>query len=349
MDPLNGTGAQTTTTVYDYWTGLVTSVTDPNNQTTTTSYINQLLGAVDPFGRPGVVTGPPVNSVVDGVTHTNQQRKVKTTYFDDARQVVAESDLNLSGDYKLKARASCDQLGHVIKAENNEDGAANYSISTENIYVQMGLITLTSNPKRSAAATTDGWTRATRDTLGRVIEVATFSGATQPPNAGTNSNWTGSVTTSYNANQTTVTDQAGKTRSSKTDAAGRLVEVIEAPGALNYVTTYIYDPMNNLRHVNQSGQGRWFSYDSLSRLIRARNPEQNCNSNLPPHTDPFTGGNCWSTAYSYDANGNLASKTDARNITTSYDYDGLNRNTKVNYSDTASTRTSCDNTITPIP
>jgi YD repeat-containing protein len=335
VDPLNGTGAQTTTTVYDYWTGMVTSVTDPNNQTTTTDYTNHRLGAVDPFGRPGVVTAPPVNTVVDGVTYTNQQRKVKTTYFDAARQTVVESDLDLMGDYKLKSRTSHDQLGRVTKTENNENGAANYSVSTENIYAQMGLITLTSSPKRGAAATTDGWTRATRDMLGRAIEVATFSGASQPPNTGTNSNWTGSVTTSYNANQTTVTDQAGQKRRSETDALGRLAKVIEDPGGLSYETSYLYDSLGNLRQVTQGAQTRWFAYDSLSRLIRAKNPEQDVNASPSmSYTDPVTGHNGWSTAYTYDANGNLASKTDARNTTTTYGYDALNRNTKVDYSDT---------------
>src|SRR5499426_1826447 len=69
-----------------------------------------------------------------------------------------------------------------------------------------------------------------------------------------------------------------------------------------YQTDYLYDPLGNLRKVTQGEQVRSFSYDSLSRLIRVRNPEQSCNSNLPPHTDPFTGGSCWATAYSYDSN-----------------------------------------------
>jgi YD repeat-containing protein len=85
--------------------------------------------------------------------------------------------------------------------------------------------------------------------------------------------------------------------------------------------------------VTQGAQTRWFAYDSLSRLIRSKNPEQNTNSSLPPHTDPVTGNGVWAMAYSYDANGNLVSKTDARNITTTYGYDGLNRNTTVSYSD----------------
>jgi hypothetical protein len=45
---------QTTTTAYDYHTGLVTSQTDVNGQVSTIDYTNQLLGTVDPFGRPGV-------------------------------------------------------------------------------------------------------------------------------------------------------------------------------------------------------------------------------------------------------------------------------------------------------
>ena len=92
------------------------------------------------------------------------------------------------------------------------------------------------------------------------------------------------------------------------------------------VTTYFYDPLGKLPLWKSGAQGRWFSYDSLSRLIRARNPEQNCNPTSPPHTDPCPGGYCWSIAYSYDANGNLLRGIDARGIEVKYYYDALNRN-----------------------
>src|SRR5262249_32331639 len=150
----------------------------------------------------------------------------------------------------------------------------NYTVSAQTVYTYVlntGAITLTTNPKRSATATTDGWTRTTRDLLGRVTEVATFAGAAQPPNTGTNSNWTGSVTSSYNANQTTVTDQIGKVRRSIADGLGRLAQVIEDPNGLNYQTNYTYDTLGNLRKVVQGTQNRYFMYDSLSRLIRAKN------------------------------------------------------------------------------
>jgi YD repeat-containing protein len=41
----------------------------------------------------------------------------------------------------------------------------------------------------------------------------------------------------------------------------------------------------------------------------------------------------WSLKYAYDANGNLTSKTDARNVTTGYSYDAINRNIYVSYTD----------------
>jgi YD repeat-containing protein len=47
-----------------------------------------------------------------------------------------------------------------------------------------------------------------------------------------------------------------------------------------------------------------------------------------------TGNSQWSLGYSYDSAGNLISRTDARGVTTTYAYDGLNRNTTVDYSDT---------------
>jgi RHS repeat-associated protein len=329
------TTEQATTMLYDYHTGALLSRTDPNNQITETDYTNQLLGTPDPYLRPGVVTGPPVTSYVNGVTYAGQRHKTRTTYDDNLRRVTVESDLNTSGDYKLKTRTTTDELGRTILVEKNEDGTANYTISTQTAYVQMGRIILASNPLRSAAATSDGWVRTTRDEIGRVTEVATFSNAAQPPDAGASGDWTGSITTTYYANEATVKDQANKERKSVADALGRLTQVIENPNSSPaYTTNYTYDQLGNLRKAVQGAQTRFFMFDSLSRLIRTKNPEQNVNPNLPALTDPITGNNQWCIAYSYFANGNLQSKTNARNITTSYTYDRMNRNLTVDYSNT---------------
>jgi RHS repeat-associated protein len=332
VNPLNGTGTQTTSFAYDYYTGRLLSETDVNGQTTTTDYANQLLGTPDPFLRPGLVTGPAVTSVVNGVVYANQRRQARTLYYDQERQLVTESNLNTQGDRKLKMRTTSDQLGRTIVTERNEDGTNNWTIATQNIYIEMGRVTLKSNPKRGTAANTDGWTRTTRDTAGRVIEVATFAGATPPTT--TSTNWTGAAVTTYYANQTTVRDQANKQRRSVIDALGRLSQVdemYEYPNTGVYATTnYQYDSLGNLRKVTQDTQQRFFMYDSLSRLIRAHNPEQQVNAALNL-LDPTTNRNQWSFKYTYDDNGNLATKTNARNARADYSYDGLNRNTGVSY------------------
>jgi RHS repeat-associated protein len=196
-------------------------------------------------------------------------------------------------------------------------------------YDALGRVKRSSPSYRAAAGaalfSTDRWAETAYDALGRVVTVTT-----RPDNA--------AVTTSYSGNRVTVTDQAGKVRRSLTDALGRLTRVDEpnSSGALDVSgspaqpTYYTYDVIGNLRKVEQGGQFRFFLYDSLGRLIRARYPEQGVNS-LPVLADPLTGNSQWSAAYAYDGNGNLTSRTDARNVTTSYAYDSLGRSTTVSY------------------
>ena len=104
---------------------------------------------------------------------------------------------------------------------------------------------------------------------------------------------------------------------------------------LNYQTTYTYDVLDNLVKVSQGSQQRFFMYDSLKRLIRVRNPEQGTLASLNL-SDSLTGNSAWSFGYQYDANGSVTQKTDARGVVSTYVYDVLNRNTTVDYSNTAS-------------
>jgi YD repeat-containing protein len=114
-----------------------------------------------------------------------------------------------------------------------------------------------------------------------------------------------------------VTDENGSHSQQITDGLGRLAAAIE-PNASNVLaleTDYQYDVLGNLLQVDQWGgaygssgdRQRVFSYDGLSRLLTATNPESG------------------TTTYSYDANGNIISKTDARGYVTGYSYDALNR------------------------
>ena len=319
---------QTITTAYDFSTNLVTSQKDANNQESTIDYMNQLLGAVDPFGRPGIAKGPVIN-----VNGSNQQRRVTTTYLDSAQQVIVAADLNAENDKLLKTRTTADMLGRPVLAEQTEDGT-NYTISVRNAYLDMGRVTLTSSAMRSSASSTDSWTRVTNDKGGRAIEVATFGGATQPEWTGTGGVYTGSITTAYEANFTTVTDQAGKVRRSMVDAGGRLRRVDEPDDNGNLgstaspvqPTSYTYDVFDNLTIVSQGSQSRTFTYDSLSRLRTAVNPESG------------------TINYQYDDNGNLLVKTDARGVSTHFAYDALNRVTRRWYNGSDSTLATTHNT-----
>ncbi|MBZ5530317.1 MAG: hypothetical protein LAO20_02695 [Acidobacteriia bacterium] len=96
-----------------------------------------------------------------------------------------------------------------------------------------------------------------------------------------------------------------------------------------YVTQYQYDGLGNLLRVDQKGSApgdstqwrtRLFTYDSLSRLLTAQNPESG------------------TISYTYDADGELLMKTspapnhtDGTTQTVSYCYDELHRSTKRDY------------------
>lgn len=316
---------------YDFNRGLVTRATDvDNNVSTATVY--------DVFGRPTLIKaaeGKPEE------THTVME------YSDAQGRQVARQDLNTVGDGKLVSVQHYDQLGRVRLTRQLEDASTQSEIDeTAGIKVQTRYLIdsinhlsyqLSSNPYRAStlsaasAETTMGWTRSKADQGGRLIEVGTFTGDSLPAPWGNNVNSTGVVTTVYDANTVTVTDQAGKSRKSVTDALGRLSQVIEDPTGLAYQTSYGYDALGNLTQVNQGVQVRVFSYNSLSRLTSATNPESG------------------TIQYQYDADGNLILKIDPRsggtplpscsipysgsNVATCYEYDGLNRVKTRTYND----------------
>ncbi|HEV7645946.1 MAG TPA: RHS repeat-associated core domain-containing protein [Pyrinomonadaceae bacterium] len=334
VDPGNGTGTQTTSATYDYYTGLPLTKTDVNGNVSPISYTNHLLGAVDPFGRPGTTYSPYIT--LNGVS---KRQTIKTYYEDSSLRNRVESDLFNEGDGLLKARTTADQMGRTILAEENENGSSSYSIFNNVVYDNQNRIVYSSNPHRGASATTDGWTRMTKDVLGRMTEAASFAGASQPPSSGTNSNWTGSATSSYSYNATTVTDQGGKVRRSITNAVGQLVEVdepnssgqLDISGSPAQATYYYYDVLGKMVRVNQGSQNRYFMYDSLGRMVRARQPEQQVNTGLNTSGNP--NNNSWTIGCTYDKNGNVVTATDAKNVVITNSYDGFNRVAQRSYSD----------------
>ena len=326
--------ARTTNYTYDFPTGAVISVTDADNGVTTQT-------TLDAAGRP---------ILVKEASGKSEERHTATWYCDAQQRLIVRSDLSEAEDGKQVTVTNYDQMGRVSQTRSWESGAPPMPsgspgtshcgaygtdsdsdrdvIKVKTHYQSVktgpkpGRYTWTSNPYRETGEDTAGWTRTRADGLGRVLEVALFSGDSRPSTSGTGT--LGTTVTAYDAEYTTATDPAGKKRRSRLDGLGRLVRVDEpdsngslgSTGSPVQATSYSYDALGNLIRVSQGSQTRSFAYDSLGRLTSATNPESG------------------TTSYRYDANGNLTGKTDARSVVTAYSYDRLDRLTRRAYSHT---------------
>jgi YD repeat-containing protein len=312
--PSPGAPVHTARSQYDYSTGLVTGFRDRNNIVTQMVYN-------DPFNRPTLVKSALGIAGVESHTATYYAPATVFGITLTKQDVLAAADLETLDDASIRGWSVTDGFGRTTEEWKRDSQG---DVKTATVYDGLGRVKQRSNPFRP---TTESPVFATTayDLLGRVTSVTT------PDNA--------VVSTSYSGNSITVTDQSGRPRKSVTDALGRLIEVYEdpevpgGPAELNYLTTYSYDLLDNLVKVTQGTQQRFFMYDSLKRLIRARNPEQGTPASLSL-SDSVTGNSAWSVGYQYDANGNLTQKIDARDVVSIYVYDALNRNTTVDYSDT---------------
>ncbi len=142
----------------------------------------------------------------------------------------------------------------------------------------------------------------------------------------------GRIRREYWGSSVRIFDQSNRSRAGVSDALGRLTKVVEYDDGADLETFYSYDVLGRLRKTVQGGQSRYFMYNDLGRLIRAKQPEQNANASFNL-TDPITENSNWSVKYEYDNNGNVVSTTDSRNITITGTYDNLNRLTLRDYSD----------------
>lgn len=312
-----------TLTKYDFHTGLVMEVTDPNGSKTRNEYN-------DPFNR--------LTKIIAAEGATVQSQTV-IQYEDAARRIITTSDKDNSGESAsgngLRSVAFYDGYGRTTRNVTYE-GNNNWS-ATDTAYDALHRVAQVSNPYRITATNVNNlpgaadaagkvWTTTQYDALSRITAVTT------PDNA--------VVRTAYDGTRVLVTDQAGKQRLSQSNALGHLTdvwEIISADGATESITTfpgypavtagyrtgYKYDALDNLISVTQANastnttQTRSFVYDSLARLVTAINPESG------------------QTIYLYDENGNLRFKRDARAALTEIIYDALNRPIAKLYSGTA--------------
>jgi len=200
---------------YDYNTGLKTSSTDQNQQTTSYTYDN--------MGRVTSVTGPA------DASNGGQSSQTIYTYYDVPNVATPESTVQQNIDGRQTATWTLfDGFGRATRTATwNDEGNStnqNYYDQVDTCYDGLGQKYYTSYPYRSTgfnaskacSNSQEPGDTFTYDALGRVKNVTNADG--------------GVVSTDYSQfPTTTVTDQAGASRRNRTDALGRLLEVDE-PG-----------------------------------------------------------------------------------------------------------------------
>lgn len=318
-------GQFTESATYDFNTGLLRTFKDENLQVTTEDY------QIEAYPNWHMITRP------DGGYS-------KEIYFEESRpdpdaahsHTSAYSETYLGGN--ANAETGCyrawqymDGRGQVARtfSKTGLHGTAEAYAVTDIDYDSVGRVSSMSNPyyvsngDSSPRLTGNYWTTVSDyDGLGRARVVTLQDG--------------GTIQTAYSGTQTTVTDQAGRSRRQTVDALGRVRTVVEpdSNGSLDtanaLTTTYEYDGLSNLTQITQGEQTRKFKYDSLGHLTHQKQVESV--ATLDDDGVLVGASGQWTYVAKYDAKGLLTDAYDARGVHTKLDYlDGLNRLTGVTY------------------
>jgi RHS repeat-associated protein len=289
--------------------GVMTSLTDENNQVTSTTYSDAY------FWRPANVNFPDGGQT--SWTYNSSTSLTTTTKMNSSQNITSTVLL--------------DGLGRTSQTQLNSDPqGVDYSVMT---YDALGRPYQAYNPTRCSPPTTNcgestwGYTTSLYDALGRPTQITLQDGSL--------------ATASYSNNAVTATDPAGKKRQSTIDSLGRLTQVLEDPSGVNYETDYGYDALGNLLCVGQKGTntGTFSGCSSIPAGWQARTYAWDAMSRLTSETNPESG----TVTYRYDASGHTGdltsrvapapNQTGSGTVTTTYGYDLLHRLTSKSYSD----------------
>jgi RHS repeat-associated protein len=315
---------------FDFNTGLKTSHTDENSNPTTYSYDDMLR--------------------IETITPPAPQGAITFTYTDTPGSLSVERQRSIGGGQSATEYDLFDGFGRMVSHVVANGQATPYD-KTDTCYESRGLKSFVSYPYQTS--TWNSWPTCPISQVGDSYAYDALKRTTSVTHSDSTA-----ITSTHTGRATSVADEGNGTRSvqkvSQVDGLERLTSVCEVtstslavgadhvPGACGqdiaatgFLTTYTYDALGNITSVSQGSSlnQRTFTYDSLSRLITTTNPESGTTC-----FGTWSGSTC---VENYDANGNALSRTrpapnqssSTTYVTTTYQYDALNRLTQKSYSD----------------
>jgi RHS repeat-associated protein len=311
-----------TTEQFTYWQpiGAVASHTDVNGNTTNYTY-------ADSLNRITLIQLP---ATPDGTTGSSARGTTTYTYNDAAGAFSVQEQHLITGSSSTSVKKYYDGLGRAVTSSTAvpTSQCSTGSILVYTTYDSMSRVNTTTNPYCTTSDTTYGTTYFSYDALGRKTDTTLPDGSISHID--------------YAGNATETTDPPNGTTNvqhiQQVNGLGQLTSVCEvglAPQSIGglqscnlniagsgSLTTYAYDPLGNMLNVIQHGLARTFTYDNLSRLTSALNPEVGTDT----YTYSSSGSACSPSA---DA---PCTRTDARGVLTTYLYDNMSRLTSKSYS-----------------
>lgn len=306
-----------------------TQTTNALQHTLSAQFDYHLGRAVDARDQNGVIGSAffadPLDRLSQTIEFYARPEATRTLYtYDDspfAPRVDVRADRDAFGDGVLHTAVLYDSLGREgVKATYEKEGGGDLIIFTGAVrYDARGRVGFVRNPLRSDEPPDQSRGTFTEyDALGRPTII------THPDMART--------VLAYAGNVVTAADAANRKVRTETDALGRTVKVTEDPDALAVVTNYAFDAFDHVVQVTQAGpsgsQVRTFAYDSLERLVCESTPETRVGATACTAPLPTSGV----TLFTYDADGNVLTRKDARGVVAATSYDPLHRASARTYS-----------------
>ncbi len=295
------------TNTYDSNTGNLTSTSDALGNKTINNYNNAglLASSIDPLGNTNV------------------------NYYDSSDNLTGSALFNLSGAILSSNTFTYDADDNRLTSTVWRRVSGSWtSATTTNIYDAMNRVTQTIGPNGGTNTVNydpTGKQQSTVDPLGRTTS---YTYDPQGRLIQTTYPDTTMETSAYdaNGNRTNSVDRLNRVTTYAYDALNRMTNTVYADNTTN---TTVYDGVGRIAQtIDARGTITAFAYDVAGRRLAVTNAVGTAVQNI--------------SSYSYDANGNQLTFTDANNHTTTNVFDALNRQVEVDYYDNTKTFTGYD-------